>query len=297
MNIALFCAYEQAATVACALDIHEMVLAQGHVLYVDLRLQPHLEKAGRKANYFDSGLPMEQSFDLLFSVGGDGTLLRAIPFVHNSGVPVLGINTGRLGFLTSLQKESLQKGLQLLWEEKYTLVERPLIAVNLGENQHLLKGYPFALNEISVSRKDTASLISVAVEIDQQPLTTYWADGLMVSTPTGSTGYNLSSGGPVVMPGTPSFVMTPIAPHNLNIRPLVLPDHTQIALRVDGREEQHLLSLDAQIIALPLETPIILSKAAFSIKTIQFDDTAFFKALREKLFWGVDNRNQAIKPH
>ena len=218
-------------------------------------------------------------------------MLQAVITVRDSNVPILGINTGRLGFLTSLQKESLNKGLQLLWEKKFTLINRSLLEVKIDEHQSLLNDFPYALNEISVSRKDTASLISIQAEIEGHPLTTYWADGLIVATPTGSTGYNLSSGGPIVLPETPSFVVTPIAPHNLNIRPLVLPDHSSIKLEVSGREEQHLLSLDSRLVTLAHNTPIYIKKAAFSIATVQFNDTAFYNVLREKLYWGIDKRN------
>ena len=229
--------------------------------------------------------------DFLICIGGDGSMLQAVGVVKDSQVPILGINTGRLGFLTSLQKESLNKGLELLWEKKYSLIQRTLLSVDLGGFQHLLNEFPYALNEISVSRKDTASLISVKAAVDQHDLTTYWADGLIIATPTGSTGYNLSSGGPIVLPSTPSLVMTPIAPHNLNIRPLVLPDSATISLTVSGREEHHLLSLDSRLITLPLGSPITIQKAHFKIATIQFNDTAFYSILREKLFWGLDKRN------
>jgi len=234
---------------------------------------------------------LSSTTSFLICIGGDGSMLQAVITVRDSNVPILGINTGRLGFLTSLQKESLNKGLQLLWEKKFTLINRSLLEVKIDEQQSLLNDFPYALNEISVSRKDTASLISIQAEIEGHPLTTYWADGLIVATPTGSTGYNLSSGGPIVLPETPSFVVTPIAPHNLNIRPLVLPDHSTIRLEVSGREEQHLLSLDSRLITLAHNTPIYIKKAAFSIATVQFNDTAFYNVLREKLYWGIDKRN------
>ena len=234
---------------------------------------------------------LDPTTDFLICIGGDGSMLQAVGVVKDSQVPILGINTGRLGFLTSLQKESVNKGLQLLWEKKYRLIQRTLLSVNLGKFQHLLNDFPFALNEISVSRKNTASLISVKAIVDQHDLTTYWADGLIIATPTGSTGYNLSSGGPIVLPSTPSLVMTPIAPHNLNIRPLVLPDSATISLTVSGREEHHLLSLDSRLITLPLGSSITIQKAPFKIATVQFNDTAFYNILREKLFWGLDKRN------
>jgi len=234
---------------------------------------------------------LDRNTDFLICIGGDGSMLQAVTKVKDSDVPILGVNTGRLGFLTSLQKESLNKGLQALWEKKYSLIKRTLLEVRLEQQQSLLGEFPYALNEISVSRKDTASLIGINARLNNQALTTYWADGLIVTTPTGSTGYNLSSGGPIVLPDTPALVMTPIAPHNLNIRPLVLPDNSSIELQVSGREEQHLLSLDSRLISLPHNTPIYIKKANFSIATVQFDDSAFYNTLREKLFWGLDKRN------
>lgn len=234
---------------------------------------------------------LDKSTDFLICIGGDGSMLQAIISVKDSGVPILGINTGRLGFLTSLQKESLNKGLELLWEKKYRLIQRGVLAVDIGEHQHQLNEFPYALNEVSVSRKDSASLISIQVEIDHQELTTYWADGLIVATPTGSTGYNLSSGGPIISPETSSLAMTPIAPHNLNIRPLILPDQSKVSLKVSGREDQHLLSLDSRLISLPHNSLITIEKAPFSVATVQFNDTAFFDTLREKLYWGLDKRN------
>jgi NAD+ kinase len=218
-------------------------------------------------------------------------MLQAIISVKDSNVPSLGINTGRLGFLTSLQKESLNIGLKQLWENKYTLIDRNLLEVKLPNSNDVIDSFPYALNEITVSRKNTASLISIDTRLNSEPLTTYWADGLIISTPTGSTGYSLSSGGPVMSPQTCSFVLTPIAPHNLNIRPLIVPNSTVIELKVTGRGQDHLLTLDSRIISLNQETKIIVKKAPFSIATVELNDNTFFKTLQDKLFWGLDTRN------
>lgn len=290
MQIAVVCPFNTPISVGYAEGVIEHLMGLNIQVIVDENLHKGMENAPLKEQLkvFDQ---LDKTTDFLICIGGDGSMLQAITKVNDSGVPILGINTGRLGFLTSLQKESLNKGLQALWDKKYSLIERTILAVELNQNQSLLANFPYALNEISVSRKDTASLISVKASINQQELTTYWADGLIVATPTGSTGYNLSSGGPIVLPDTPALVMTPIAPHNLNIRPLVLPDHSIIELEVSGREEQHLLSLDSRLITLPHKTMIRIKKAHFSIATLQFDDTAFYNTLREKLFWGLDKRN------
>ena len=290
MQIAVLCPFINPVSLGYAEGVIEHLMG----LKIDVLVDAHLFK-GLEATDFKEQLnvftKLDSSTDYLICVGGDGSMLQAVTVVQDSNVPILGINTGRLGFLTSLQKESLNKGLQLLWEKKYRLVKRTLLSVDLGNQQSHLGEFPFALNEISVSRKDTASLISIKTTIDGKELTTYWADGLIVATPTGSTGYNLSSGGPIVLPETPSLVMTPIAPHNLNIRPLVLPDGAKITLEVAGRENQHLLSLDSRLVSLPHNSQINIVKAPFTIATVEFNDTAFYTTLREKLYWGLDKRN------
>ena len=290
MQIAVLCPFINPVSLGYAEGVIEHLLGLKMKVLVDQQLHEGLEISDvrEQLHQFSS---LDANTDYLICIGGDGSMLQAVTVVQDSNVPILGINTGRLGFLTSLQKESLNKGLQLLWDKKYRLVERTLLAVDLGKEQKLLGDFPYALNEISVSRKDTASLISVNASIDGKALTTYWADGLIVTTPTGSTGYNLSSGGPIVLPETPSLVMTPIAPHNLNIRPLVLPDNTEITLTVSGREDQHLLSLDSRLISLPHQSLIKIQKAPFTISTVEFNDTAFYNTLREKLYWGLDKRN------
>ena len=290
MQIAVLCPFINPVSLGYTEGVIEHLLGLKMKILVDQQLHEGLETSDIKEqlHQFSS---LDANTDYLICIGGDGSMLQAVTIVQDSNVPILGINTGRLGFLTSLQKESLNKGLQLLWDKKYRLVERTLLAVDLGKEQKLLGDFPYALNEISVSRKDTASLISVNASIDEKALTTYWADGLIVTTPTGSTGYNLSSGGPIVLPETPSLVMTPIAPHNLNIRPLVLPDNSEITLTVSGREDQHLLSLDSRLISLPHQSPIKIQKAPFTISTVEFNDTAFYTTLREKLYWGLDKRN------
>ena len=178
-----------------------------------------------------------------------------------------------------------------MWENNYTLIDRDLLEVKLPNSNEVVDSFPYALNEITVSRKNTASLISIDTRLNSKSLTTYWADGLIISTPTGSTGYSLSSGGPIMSPQTASFVLTPIAPHNLNIRPLIVPNSTVVELEVTGRGQDHLLSLDSRIISLNQETKILVKKAPFSIATVELNDNAFFKTLQDKLFWGLDTRN------
>ena len=234
---------------------------------------------------------LDDSFDLLISVGGDGTILRAITFVKDFDIPIIGINTGRLGFLATIQVDEIENAIQNIIDGKYRISERSLLRVETLPENDDITSLNFALNEIAVSRKNTTSMITVETYLDGEYLTSYWSDGLIVSTPTGSTGYSLSCGGPVITPGTNSFVLTPIAPHNLSARPLVIPDSTEIQLKVDGREEQHLVSLDSRIATLNNGTIIKIRKADFKIKMIDLLNESFLVTLRKKLLWGEDKRN------
>lgn len=290
MKIAVICPFQNKHSRGYAQGVIEHLLERKVTVLVDSKMEHFLEDPDMAsyASVFET-LPLDTDF--LFCIGGDGSMLRAIMTVKDSNVPILGINTGRLGFLTSLQKESLNVGLKQLWENKYSIIDRTLLEVKLPEANEAIDSFPYALNEISVNRKNTASLISVNTRLDNEPLTTYWADGLIISTPTGSTGYSLSSGGPIMSPQTAGFVLTPIAPHNLNIRPLIIPNTTTIELEVTGRGEDHLLSLDSRIITVNQETRIQVKKAPFTLATVELHDNAFFKTLRDKLFWGFDTRN------
>lgn len=235
---------------------------------------------------------LDTSFDFLISIGGDGTILRAITFVKDINIPIVGINTGRLGFLATIQVDAIEQALQNILDGKYRISERSLLSVETSPENEDITSLNFALNEVAVSRKNTTSMITVETHLDGEYLTSYWSDGLIVSTPTGSTGYSLSCGGPVITPGTNSFVLTPIAPHNLSARPLIIPDSTEIHLRVNGREENHLVSLDSRIATLDNGTLIKIKKADFKIKMIDLLDESFLTTLRKKLLWGEDKRNK-----
>ncbi|WP_372753769.1 NAD kinase [Mariniflexile sp.] len=234
---------------------------------------------------------LDKSFDFLVSVGGDGTILRAIIFVKDMNIPIIGINTGRLGFLATIQVNQIEKAIQNIIDGKYKISERSLLSVETTPNNKEISSLNFALNEIAVSRKNTTSMITVETHLNGEYLTSYWSDGLIVSTPTGSTGYSLSCGGPVITPDTNSFVLAPIAPHNLSARPLIIPDSTEIQLKVEGREESHLISLDSRIATLENGTIIKIKKADFKIKMIDLLDESFLDTLRKKLLWGEDKRN------
>ena len=238
----------------------------------------------------DTFKSLDTSFELLISIGGDGTILRAITYVKDLNIPIVGINTGRLGFLATIPMNTVEKALNEIFDGNYRISKRSLLAISIDEGEAVFD-LNFALNEITVSRKNTTSMISVETWLDDEYLTSYWADGLIVSTPTGSTGYSLSCGGPVIMPESDSLVLTPIAPHNLNARPLVISSNKIIKLKVSGREDEHLVSLDSRIKTLPNNTTITIQKAPFNVQMIELKDERFIETLRKKLLWGADQRN------
>lgn len=245
----------------------------------------------KEYNTFSSHTELDQSFDMLISIGGDGTILRAATLVRDSGVPILGINAGRLGFLATVQKENIAEFMQFVIDKKYTLSKRTLLSLTCSPENESIQDINFAMNEISVSRKDTTSMITIETYLNGEFLNSYWADGLIISTPTGSTGYSLSCGGPILTPDVNSFVITPIAPHNLNARPLVIPDETEIRLKVSGREEHYLVSLDSRSASVKNESILTLKKTPFQINMVEIPEETFLKTLRTKLLWGEDKRN------
>ena len=239
---------------------------------------------------FISHKDLDRTYDLMITIGGDGTLLRSITYVRDLGIPIMGINTGRLGFLATLKQEMLHSELNKILFGEYDIKERSLLEVS-ANNKTNFSDFNYALNEVSVGRKNTTSMIEIKTVLDSEYLNTYWADGLIISTPTGSTGYSLSCGGPIMSPSSQTFSITPIAPHNLNARPLIISDETIIELSVKGREESHLLSLDSKIISLENNTVIKIKKASFKIKLASLQNNSFYKTLRNKLLWGEDKRN------
>ena len=291
MNIAIYSAFFSPETLTYINTVIEYLETNHHnILLVD-RLKKNLGTKQNQYSYFSDDEILDPSVDFLFSIGGDGTLLRSITVVRNSKIPIFGINTGRLGFLTSLHRDALEEGLDTFFKKKYTFIERSLLHVNTKYPVTALEEIGFALNEVTINRKNTTSMLSINAELDEKYLTTYWADGLIVSTPTGSTGYSLSSGGPIVSPNSSCWILNPIAPHNINMRPLIVPDSTEIRIAVTGRDKTHLLSLDSRILTIENGNDIYLKKASFSIKTVQLEGAFFFETLREKLFWGQDTRN------
>lgn len=230
-----------------------------------------------------------EEIDLFISLGGDGTLLDTVSMVGRSLVPVLGINLGRLGFLSNVRLEEVEQALEALSKGHYTIQERSLLEVT--DHAEQLGQANFALNEVSIHKRDSASMIAIHVHLGNDFLNTYWADGLIISTPTGSTAYSLSCGGPVMYPTSEALVISPISPHNLNVRPFVVPDHYSIRLQLEARSDRCLLNLDSRSVAIDGHSTVTIRRAPFTVKLVQLEGQDFLRTLRMKLNWGVDLRS------
>lgn len=233
--------------------------------------------------------PELKGVDYFMSIGGDGTFLEAITFVRESGIPMVGINSGRLGFLADIAQSELEFSLEQFFSGRFILQPRSLLKL---ENEYgLFASFPYALNEFTVHKQDSSQMITVHVEVGGDLLNSYWADGLIVSTPTGTTAYSLSVGGPIITPESSNFVIAPIAPHNLAIRPVVIPDNEVVRLWVEGRGGRYMASLDSR--SAPFENDMVwtISKSDFIINVLKFENQSFYETLRKKLLWGADKRN------
>ena len=228
--------------------------------------------------------------DLLFSIGGDGTMLDAVPLVGSSGIPMLGINMGRLGFISSVAKEEISQAIGKILEGGFTTERRTLLEL-VSPQGVFNDAVNYALNEINIIRNPEHSLLSVKVFVNDLFLNTYWGDGILMATPTGSTAYSLSAGGPILTPDSHSFVITPIAAHNLTVRPIVIPDDSEVRIHVEGREKQFVFSMDSRVCALDTTVELVVRKADFCIHTVRMEGADFFSTIRNKLMWGKDNRN------
>ena len=250
-----------------------------------------IQKSGISANYevFRNHKDFHSGLDLVISMGGDGTFLKTVSYIRNSGVPIMGINTGRLGFLSNISKDAMYETLSQVKNKEYEFQLRSLLRVHTEED--LFGADNFALNELTLHKKDTSSMITVHASLDNKYLNTYWADGLIVATPTGSTAYSLSCGGPIITPGCQVHILNPIAPHNLNVRPMVVPDHLPISLEVEGRDRTYLLSLDGNSKSIRQGEQVVIRKAEFMINVVKFEDNNFLDTIRNKMLWGIDTRN------
>lgn len=239
--------------------------------------------------FFSTSEDVKNHVDVLFSFGGDGTILDSVPLVRDSGIPVLGINTGTLGFLASVSPKETAEAVKNIISGNYEVEKRTMIKIN--DSANVFNGINYALNEISICRKDNGSLIVVEVYIDDMLLNTYWADGIMLATPTGSTAYSMSVGGPIMTPNTGSFLITPIAAHNLSVRPVVVPDTSNVKIKVRGRSDRFALGLDSRIVLADKSMEIEINKTDFTFNMIRMPNKNFFETIRRKLLWGNDLRN------
>ena len=263
-------------------NIELIIESQFHDNLVDINFK-------NKFKIFETSKELKDNADILLSIGGDGTLLAAITFVKNSDIPILGINTGTLGFISSVSTDQIEYAINHLLKGEYKIKKRTLLQLESLNN--LFGETNFALNEVTVLKKDTSSMIRIHAYLDDEFINTYWADGLIISSPTGSTGYSLSCGGPIVLPGTNNFIITPIAPHNLNVRPIIVSDESKITLKVSKRDEIALVALDSRSRAIGPELELTIRKANYKVKLIQFEKQSFISTIREKLMWGKDKRN------
>lgn len=262
---------------------------------IDINLTESLQKSLKKNDFPIKGLKSIKQKDTLkesdfvISIGGDGTLLDTVCLVGDNEIPILGVNTGRLGFLATVAKENIEKSIDELIAGSFTIESRSLL--KLESDIPLFNGLNFGLNEFTIHKRDTSSMITVHTYINDLYLNSYWADGLIVATPTGSTGYSLSCGGPLITPGARNFVITPVSPHNLNVRPIVVSDDNEISFKIEGRSEKFLISLDSRSTPIDASVKLKVKKAEFSAKLVKFASYSYFDTLRQKLTWGFDMRN------
>lgn len=233
---------------------------------------------------------IKDQVDIMLSLGGDGTMLSAVSLIRDSGIPIAGINFGRLGFLASINKNDFENTIVDILNHRYDIQKRVLLSVE-SEQMNLFQGNHYALNDITVFRYDSSAMITVNARINGELLNSYWADGLIIATPTGSTAYSLSCGGPIIMPESGNFVITPISPHNLNVRPIVISNQFTLELEIESRSNQYILSCDSKNESIDTSVKLTIQQAPFTINLIRLPHESFFSTLREKLLWGIDVRN------
>lgn len=292
MKIALYARQLNEGNHEVAIQLIGEILNRGAMPIIYQPLFNQLKSALKHLNHFElynSGSEIRGKVDFLFSIGGDGTILDTLTQVQDSGIPVLGINVGRLGFLSSISKQEVTQCLDSLFKGHYTTDKRRLLRLDSSIN--LFGDVNYALNELTIHKKDSSSMIIINTFINGEYLNSYWADGLIIATPTGSTGYSLSCGGPIIAPYSENFVITPIAPHNLNVRPIVVSDENVISLEVEGRSQYFIASLDSRSVTIDSSVSLAVKKSDFTMNLLRVGNDNFLDTLRKKLNWGLDSRN------
>jgi len=292
MKIALFGKVFNDSFNSVVYDLLKKFYDNGVSIIINTPFEQYLLKEKKFAFTFEGNFnnsdDLHSDIELMVCVGGDGTFLEAITIIRDKGIPIVGINSGRLGFLANIAACEVSATINHILKKNYTIEERSLVRLN--SKLTLFDDFPYALNEFTL-QKTSSSLIAIQVAINNEYLTTYWSDGLIISTPTGSTAYSLSLGGPLVTPQSEVFVITPIAAHNLNVRPLVIPDSSELKITVSGRTDLYLTTLDSRSAKCDIGNEITITKSPFKIKTIKLPDISFYSTLRNKLMWGADKRN------
>ena len=293
MNIAVYSRILKPKDVPYVQELFDQLDKQGLRAHV---FGPYFEQLHGKIKFncpitvFDTHEDMlTQHIDLLISMGGDGTILDTLTLVKGANIPIMGINLGRLGFLASINKKSIGLAITSFLKGAYVLDKRSLL--HLDSNIPLFDGNTFALNDLTLLKRDTSSMITVHTYINGEFLNSYWADGIIIATPTGSTGYSLSCGGPIIFPNSGNFVITPVAPHNLNVRPIVISDNSVVSFEVEGRARHFLCTLDSRYEQIDSTCSIAVRKEDFVVNLVRLDNTNFMGTIREKLAWGLDRRN------
>jgi NAD+ kinase len=292
MNVAIYGRKVNKQSIVYFSEVLDALQAFGWNPVLEKELKEQLIAKGGisdRIDEFTSHADFKSGIDLTISLGGDGTFIKTVGFIRDSNVPIIGINSGRLGFLANISKEQIHSALSQFHDKKFEYQKRSLLRIQTEES--LFGEDNFALNEVTIQKRDTASMITVHASLDNKYLNSYWADGLIVSTPTGSTAYSLSCGGPIITPGCQVHILTPIAPHNLNVRPVVVPDHMPIKLSIEGRERRYLISLDGNSKNIRQGEEVLITKAEFMINVVKFEDNNFLDTIRNKMLWGIDKRN------
>ncbi len=292
MQVAVYGRRIEPENIPLVQKLFDMLMDCGFKAAVHSRFREQLQgkvTLGDKISTFREYDDIKNNFDYMISLGGDGTLLDTLTLVRNSNIPILGINTGRLGFLSSTGKEDMQDAVDALKNKTYKVDKRTLL--HLDSNKSLFGGVNYALNEFSIHKRDTSAMITIHTYINGELLNSYWADGLIIATPTGSTGYSLSCGGPIIFPTSENFVITPVAPHNLNVRPIIVSSDSVLSFEVEGRSENFLCTLDSRYETIDSSFQLAVRKEDFTISLLRIKDDNYLNTIRSKLGWGLDQRN------
>ncbi|MEZ4886720.1 MAG: NAD kinase [Chitinophagales bacterium] len=273
-------------------ELLALLLQRKHELWVHHSYFLQLEEQQLSAHLhsFEDADVRVGFLDCLFSIGGDGTLLHTIRFIKDSGIPILGVNIGRLGFLTGVVKGRVSEAIEALEKGNYLLDHRSLL--QLTSNHPIFEDAPFALNELTIQKKETSSMVTIHTYVNGEFLNSFWADGLILATPTGSTAYALSVGGPIIAPTSKTLLLAPISPHNLTVRPIVISDNSTVTFQIEGRAEHYFCTLDSQSVTIDSSYELTIRKAEFTISLIRFEWSSFYQTIRSKLMWGVDTRQE-----